>query len=287
MVLAVTGEVGKPVFSLGELLVLIDVEGVGAMSSPLPTPVEAAALTGQALRGTAPSVELRGACRFRTGLAHLYDPPTTELVVSPAHVMLSITRFADVDIWTNMFEWIEGYLTDTLTPTPRSGARDGYREYQGQGVIATLGFTRPNVRLDSRDLVIEVALRHDEAALASVRRVLGVASDTPIAPPDDGNWRGLPTGWPLHLECSRHGNVARFRFSAPHHDGQTSTANLCEEWCWRWLDMCAGTTVGHHDRVQVSWDLPGLGHASIVRGDSAHRRDVHELHVPSSWLVHG
>jgi hypothetical protein len=278
------GDVGKSVFSFSELLVLIDIEGVGTMSAPLPTPAEAAAFTGGALRGIAPSVELHGACRFRTGLAHLFAPPSADLVVTPAHVMLSLTRFGDEDQWKNLFEWIDGYLADTLTPTPRSGAGDGYREYQGHGVIATLAYTRPHVRLDSRDLQIEVALRHDEPALNSIRRVLGVADDVPIAPPDDRNWRGVPTSWPLHLECSRHGDTVRFRFSAPHHDGQTSTANLCEEWCWRWLDLCAGTAIGHHDRVQVSWDLPGLGHASIVRGDSAHRRDVHELHIAASWL---
>jgi hypothetical protein len=281
-VVAVMGVVGKPVFSFGELLVLIDVEGVGAMSAPLPTAAEASGLAGNTLRGTAPCVELHGACRFRTGLAHLYDPPRAELVVSPAHVMLSITRFADVDTWNNMFEWVSGYLADTLTTTQ---TRDGYQEYTGQGVIATLGFTRPSVRLDSRDLVIEVSLRRDEAALATVRRLLGLAGDAPIAPPDDGNWYELATGWPLHLECSRHKATVRFRISAPHHDGHVSTASLCEEWCWRWLDLCAGTGIGHHDRLQVSWDLPGLGHASIVRGDSAHRRDVHELHIPVSWLA--
>jgi hypothetical protein len=277
-------EVGKPVFSFGELLVLLDVEGVGAMSVPLPTPAEASALAPNSLRGTAPCVELHGACRFRTGLAHLYEPPRTDLVVSPAHVMLSITRFADVDIWTNMFEWVSGYLADTLAPTARGGARDGFREYAGQGAIATLRYTRPSARLDSRDLLIEVGLRHHEPALATVRRLLGLAADAPIAPQDDGNWRELPTSWPLHLECSRHGATVRFRFSAPHHDGQTSAANLCEEWCWRWLDLCAGAGVGHHDRAQVSWDL-AAGHASIVRGDGAHRRDVHELHLPAAWLA--
>ena len=282
---AVTGVIGKPEFSFGELLVLLDVEGVGAMSTPLPTWAEASAITGDAVRGIAPCIEVHGACRFRTGLAHLYDPPRADLVVSPAHVMLSITRFADEDIWKNMFEWVNGYLADTLTPTPRSDAQDGYREYAGQGVIVTLCFTRPTVRLDSRDLVIEVALRHDEAALATIRRLLGLAGDAKIAPPDDGNWRELPTGWPLHLECSRHGDTARFRFSAPHHDGQISTAGLCEDWCWRWLDLCAGTGIGHHDRLRVSWDLAGLGHVSILRGDGAHRRDSHELIVPVSWLA--
>ena len=281
----VTGVVGKPVFSFGELLVLIDVEGVGAMSAPLPTPAEAAFLTGNALRGTAPCVESHGACRFRTGLAHLYEPPRTDLVVSPAHAMLSITRFADQDIWKNMFEWVSSYLADTLAPTPRSAPRDGYEEYAGQGVIATLGYTRPSVRLDSRDMVIEVALRRDETTLVTVRRLLGLAGDAQLAPPDDGNWRELHTAWPMHLECSRHGPAVRFRFSAPHHDNQISTASLCEEWCWRWLDLCAGTAIGHHDRTRVSWDVPGLGHASIVRGDGAHRRDVHELHIPVSWLA--
>lgn len=280
-----TGVAGKPVFSFGELLVLLDVDAVGAMSAPLPTPAEAAALTHAPLRGTAPCVEAHGACRFRTGLAHLYDPPRTELVVGPAHVMLSITRFADEDTWKNMFEWVSGYFADTLTPTARGTTREGYREYAGQGVIATLGFTRPNVRLDSRDAVIEVALRRDEPPLATLRQLFGLAAETTIAPPDDGNWRELSSAWAVHLECSRHGDTARFRFSAPHHDGQTSTAGMCEEWCWRWLDLCAGTTIGHHDRVQVSWDLGALGHASIVRGDKAHRRDVHELHVPASWLA--
>ena len=123
---AVTGVIGKPVFSFGELLVLIDVEGVGAMSAPLPIPAEASTLTGTAPRGIAPCVELHGACRFRTGLAHLYDPPRADLVVSPAHVMLSLTRFADDDIWNNMFEWLNGYLADTLTPTPRGAAHDGF-----------------------------------------------------------------------------------------------------------------------------------------------------------------
>jgi hypothetical protein len=279
------GVADKPVFSFGELLVLLDVEGVGAMSTPLPTPAEAAVLTGTPVHGIAPCVELRGACRFRTGLSHLYEPPRTDLVVSPAHVMLSITRFPDADIWNNMFEWVSGYLADTLTPTPRSDARDGYRECAGQGVIATLGFTRPSVRLDARDLVIEVALRRDEAMAATLRRLLGLASDTPIAPPDDHNWRELATSWPMHLECSRHGNTMRLRFSSPHHDGQTSSASLCEEWSWRWLDLCAGIAIGHHDRTQVSWDLGELGHASIVRGDGAHRRDVHEFHVPASWLA--
>ena len=46
--------------------------------------------------------------------------------------------------------------------------------------------------------------------------LLGLAGDVPIAPPDDSNWRVLPTGWPLHLDCSRHGGLVRFRFSAPH-----------------------------------------------------------------------
>ena len=48
---AVMGVVGKPVFSFGELLVLIDVEGVGAMSAPLPTPLEASGLTGMVCAG--------------------------------------------------------------------------------------------------------------------------------------------------------------------------------------------------------------------------------------------
>ena len=280
-----TSVVATPVFSFGELLVLIDVEGVGAMSAPLPTPDEASALIKEGLRGTAPCVEVRGACRFRTGLAHLHDPPRADLVVSPAHLMLSITRFRDVDIWKNTFEWIDGYLADSLAPTPRSATRDGYREYAGQGVVAALGFARPGVGVAPRDLVIEVGLRRDEPALATVRRLLGLAGDVPIAPPDDSNWRVLPTAWPLHLDCSRHGGLVRLRFSAPHHDGQTSTAGLCEEWCRRWLDQCAGTGVGHHERSQVSWDLGGLGHASIVHGDGAHRRDVHELHIPGSWLL--
>jgi hypothetical protein len=281
---ALTGVIGKPVFSFGELLVLIDVEGVGAMSAPLPTPAEASALTGIAVRGTAPCVDFHGACRFRTGLAHLYEPPRADLMASPAYAMLSITRFADEDIWKNMFEWVNGYLADALTPTPRSAVRDGYLEYTGQGVVATLAYIRPAVRLDSRDLGIEVALRRDIAALATIRRLLGLAEDAQIAPPDDRNWRDLPTVWPLHLECSRHGDIVRFRFSAPHHDGQTSTASLCEEWCWRWLDMCAGTGP-QHNRTQISWDLGALGHASIVRGDGAHHRDVHELHIPVRWLA--
>ena len=277
------GEVEKPVFAFGELLVLLDVDGVGAMSAPLPTPAEAAGLAPDGLRGTAPCVEFHGACRFRTGLAHLYEPPKTELVVSPAHVVLSITRFPDEDIWTNMFEWVSSYLGDALTP--RGAEREGYREFVGQGAVATLGYTRPRVRLDSRDLVIEVGLRRDEPPRATVRRLFGLAADAAIAPPDDGNWRGLPTTWPLHLECSRHGAIVRFRFSAPHHDGQTSPAHLCEAWCWRWLELVAGTGLGHHDRVRVSWDLGELGHASIVRGDGAHRRDVHELHVPAAWFA--
>jgi hypothetical protein len=267
---------GKAQFSFGELLVLIDVDRVGAMSAAMPTPAEAAALTETALRGVPPCVEGRGALRFRTGLAHLYDPPRTELVVSPGHLVLAITRFPDQDIWTNMFEWLSGYLADTLG---QRGERDGYREYAGHAVIATLAFTRPNVRLDSRDLVIEVALRHDEPPLATVRRLLGVVAE--VAPKDDGNWHELATRWPMHLECSRHGPVVRFRFSAPHHDGQTSTAGLCEEWCSRWLGLCAGRP---YERTQVSWELGEQGHASIVRGDGAHRRDVHELHVPASWL---
>jgi hypothetical protein len=278
-------EVGKPVFSFGELLVLLDVEGVGPMTPPLPTPTEASALAPGAMRGTEPCVEHHGALRFRTGLAHLYEPPATDLVVSPAHVMLTITRFPDEDIWTNMFEWVSGYLADTLAPTPRGVERDGFGEYVGQGAVATLRYTRPSVRLDSRDLRIEIGLRHDEPPLATVRRLLGIVADAPVAPRDDGNWHEQPTRWPVHLECARHGATARFRFSAPHHDGQISTASLCEEWCWRWLDLCAGEGLGHHDRVQVSWDLGGLGHASIVRGAGAHRRDAHELHVPAAWLA--
>ena len=103
-------DVGTPVFSFGELLVLLDVDGVGPMTAPLPTPAEAAGLAADGLRGTAPCVEFHGALRFRTGLAHLYEPPRTELVVSPGHVMLTITRFPDEDIWTNMFEWVGVHL---------------------------------------------------------------------------------------------------------------------------------------------------------------------------------
>src|SRR4051812_3214989 len=122
---------GKPQFSFGELLVLLDVEGAGAMSSPMPTPEEAAALTGAALRGVAPCVEGHGALRFR---ADLYEPPRTELVVSPGHLSLAITRFHDQDVWTSMFEWLSGYLGDTLEQVIK---RDDYLEYAGQGVRAT------------------------------------------------------------------------------------------------------------------------------------------------------
>jgi hypothetical protein len=286
-------EVGKPVFSFGELLVLLDVEGVGEMSAPLPTPAEAAGLAAASLRGTAPCVEFHGACRFRTGLAHLYEAPHTELVVSPGHVALSITRFADVDIWNHMFEWVSSYLGDALALQPQgarssatpSATSDNHRVYAGQGVIAAVGFTRPTVRLDSRDMVIELGLRRDEPGIGTLRRLLGVAGGAPVAPPDDGNWRELATSWPMHLECARHGDTAQFRMSAPHHDGQTSTANLCEEWCRGWLDMCASTGPGRHDRTQQTWDLGALGHASIVRGDGAHRRDAHQLRVPAAWLA--
>ena len=277
------GVVDKPVFSLGELLVLIDVEGVGVMSTPLPTPAEASALTGAPLRGAAPCVEAHGPLRFRTGLAHLYEPPHTELIASPALVTLAITRFADEDIYKNMLDWLDGYLADALAPTART-SRD-HHEYAGQGVIASLAFTRPNVRHDSRELVIELGLRLDGSPLATLRRLFGLAADAPVAPPDDGNWRELHTAWGMHLEVARHAATARFRFSAPHHDNATSTAGLCEAWAWRWLELCAATPIGHHNRSQISWDLGPLGHASIVRGDGAHRRDVHELHLPVAALL--
>lgn len=264
---------GKAQFSFGELLVLIDVEGASALSAPMPTPEEAAALTASPLRGVAPCVEGHGGLRFR---ADLYNPPATELVVSPGHLVLAITRFHDPETWTSMFEWLGGYLGDTLAPTI---TRADYLEFAGQGVRATLAFTRPNVRLDSRNLVLDLALRHDEPPPLSMRRLLGIATD--VAPKDDGNWHELATRWPMHLECSRHGAALRFRFSAPHHDKQMSTAGLCEEWCSHWLALCAGTP---YERSQTSWELGEYGHASIVRGDGAHRRDVHELHVPASWL---
>jgi len=111
--------------------------------------------------------------------------------------------------------------------------------------------------------VIEVGLRRDEPMLATVRRMFGLAAEVLIAPPDDGNWRELPTAWPMHLECSRRGETLRFRFSAPHRDGQISTASLCEAWVWRWLELCAGTGTGHHERTRVSWDL-GTRRSSAV-----------------------
>lgn len=276
------GPAGKAVFSFGELLVLIDVEGAGELSSPLPTVAEAAKLTGTEPRGVAPCVEVVGPCHFR---ADLYGPPHTELAVSPATVMLSLTRFSDVAAYTTMFDYVSGYLSDTLTATSRTDDAHGYQEYAGQGVVVTLGFTRPSARLNARDATIEIAIRRDEPGLATVRSLLGLAADAVLTPPDDGNWRELTTRWPLHLECSRAHDTVRFRMSAPHHEGQTSTASLCEAWCWRWLELCAGSKIGHHDRNRVSWDLPVLGHASIVRGANANRRDVHELHVPAAWLT--
>ncbi|HEY4180886.1 MAG TPA: hypothetical protein VGM90_28775 [Kofleriaceae bacterium] len=276
------GVAGKAEFSFGELLVLIDVEGVGQMSSPLPTIAEAATLTGAEPRGTAPCLDLVGTCRFR---ADLYGPPRAELVVSPATVMLSLTKFSDAAAYTMMFDYVSGYLSDALTSTPRTDATHGYLEYAGQGVVVTLGFTRPSARLDARDTTIEISLRREDAPLATLRPLFGLAADAVITPPDDGNWRELDTRWPLHLECSRAHDIVKFRMSAPHHEGQTSTANLCEEWCWRWLDLGAGTMIGHHDRNRVSWELPALGHVSMIRGASANRRDVHELLVPASWFA--
>lgn len=256
-------------FSFGELLVLLDVDGAGAIAAAVPTPAEASSVVAAPPRGNAPCVELHGTVRF---LSQVYAPPHAELVVTPAYAALSITQFHDEGTWTTMFDWVSSYLADTLGP-----------DHVGQGVIATLGCTRPNARLDSRDLVIEVAVRRDEPELTTIRRIFGLAADVRIAPPDDGNWRELPTSWPMHLECSSHGDV-RFRFSAPHHDSQISSAGLCEEWSRRWLDLCASTGPGSHDRSRVGWDLGTRGHASIVRGDGTHRRDVHELHVPTSWL---
>ena len=280
----VTGA-GQTVFSFGELLELIDVDGVGAMSVPLPTTEEAAALTGATLRGIAPCVDVHGPCRWRTGLARLYEPPTADLAVSAAHAVLAISRFPDEDIWRNTFEWVSGYLADTLTLTPAKPPRDGHQEYVGQGVTATIAYTRPNPRHDPRELVIEVGVRRDEPPLTAVRRLLGVELQQAIAPPDDGNWRVIPTSFLMHLEGSRHGATMRFRFSALHHDAQVSTASLCEEWCWRWLDLCGAIGPGRHDRSRNAWDLGPLGPASIVRGTGVHRRDVHELHVPAAWLA--
>jgi hypothetical protein len=278
------GVAGRPLFSFAELLDMLDVEGAGEMSSPLPTASEAASLTTSELRGVAPCVEVHGPCRFRSGLAHLYSPPHTELVVSPAHVMLSFTRFADDDTWKNILDYVTSYFADTLTATARSDDAHGYQEYAGQGLIATVGYSRPSARVGSRDLVIELALRRDESGIAAIRSLLGIATDTTIAPPDDGNWRDLATQWPVHLECSRLRETVRFRVSAPHVDGQVSTATLCEEWAWRWLDLTSGTRTGQHDHQQLVWELPD-GRASIVRGGSAGRRDVHELHVPVAWLT--
>ena len=120
------GVEGKPLFSFAELLVMLDVEGAGTMSSPLPTAAEAASLTTSELRGAAPCVEVHGPCRFREGLAHLYSPPHTELVVSPTHVMLSFTRFADEDTWKNILDYVTSYFTDTLTATARSDDAHGF-----------------------------------------------------------------------------------------------------------------------------------------------------------------
>jgi hypothetical protein len=61
------GVTGKSEFSFGELLVLIDVEGGGAMSTPLPTWGEAAGVADNALRGIAPGVEVHGRAGFTPG----------------------------------------------------------------------------------------------------------------------------------------------------------------------------------------------------------------------------
>ena len=280
-----TGVVDKPAFSFGELLVLIDVDGVGAMSAPLPTPAEASELTRNALRGAAPCVELHGACRFRTGLAHLYAPPRADLVVSPAHVMLTISRFADEDIWKNMFEWVNGYLADTLTPTPRSAARDGYHEYAGQGVIATLGYLRPSVRLDSRDLAfLEVALRarrgraRDRATPARTRG----CPDRPAGRRELARAADRLAVAPRALAPRRHRAVPVQRAPPRRPDLDREPVRGVVLALAR---PVRGYRAGHHNRSQVSWDLGGLGHASIVRGHGAHHRDVHELHIPVTWLA--
>jgi hypothetical protein len=51
------------------------------MTAPLPTPAEAVALAPSP--GTAPCVEFHGACRFRTGLAHLYEAPRADSWSAP------------------------------------------------------------------------------------------------------------------------------------------------------------------------------------------------------------
>ena len=179
-------------------------------------------------------MEASGVLRFRTGLNRLYEAPHATLQSTLWRCSLEIRRFpiADSSIWTGMSEWMSSYLGDTLKREAKRDSRHGYRRYRGDGVIVDLGLTPPSRSDSSERGQLELQVTHDEARLATIRRILRLPEGTPLEGDPSGGTT-VPSAWDLRMSAAVVESEVRLRWSSLlGAEGEYANAGAR---CSRWL----------------------------------------------------
>lgn len=267
--------VPTPVFSLGELLTLLDVEHVPLVSAPFPA-------------------ELEGISRelsFAMSAPHLLPPRGARLSATPilCSVRIDDFRAAGSATWKHVHDYIIGYLADTLTKVPRGEGLPAYRTYKGHGVTVGFVHTPPS---SGGALFIELVVIRDESPAQTIARAFGV--ELPSASALDRNWRDVATTREMHVEAAVVGDEVWMRTNARYGAAQ-SDASRCASWVRFWLRLWESYIDGAMslssvtDRTLAEGERATrhpVGRASVVTIEvgGERRRDQFEVHMPRVWL---
>jgi hypothetical protein len=263
----------KSMFSLGELLVMLDFLDVPATSAPFPTMEE-----------VAPLVALFG---YPTTASKMAAPGTTYVTSSELAIEISIRDLSSAE-WERLHGYVTCYLDDTLTKVAKARSAPGYRTYMGHGVTVLFAYSTPTSHDAPR---LDLKILRDEPPLVTLARLFGV-STADLAPPADRNWRTLLSTREMHVEAAVVGESLRLRSSAltrPSGSEVSRISTLIPFWLQWWtpggafsIDEVADRRLEEHERATRF--AIGKDPVVAIRGQTT-RRDHIEVHMPRRWLL--
>ena len=270
-------------FSFAELLVLLDVDAVPALTAPMPTPHESALRMGGSPLLPDSFPDARGALRFREGLNHLFAAPLASLDVTPFHVHLKVWQFPDADVWRNMHGWVSEYLADNLAKGTKSQSRTNYRAFFGDGIVADYASLEPKGHIAAADARMALIIRRDQHPIRALCELLGVAfADLAAAQHADANWRQLACSKPLRVEVRRVADRVGLRW---HAQEDPLAYRVCQQWFSDWRSVFQNGNGMHRDD-DSGVDLPilQLGNLFTAEFNAAHPEQTN-IDLPLAWLA--
>jgi hypothetical protein len=264
-------------FSLGELLVMLDVAEVPAVSAPFPTMEEVATL-----------VELFA---YPTTASKMAAPGTTYVTSSEIAIEITIKDLRSEE-WGHLHGYVTSYLEDTLTKVAKRVSAPGYRTYVGHGVMVLFTYSKPGGYDGNGEARLDLKILRDEQPLMTFARLFGVSA-AELALAVDRNWRTLPSTREMHVEGAIVGETLRLRGNALTQPTGSAVSRI-SSWTTFWLQWWAPLT-GAFSIAEVA-DRPLAEHEQAtryaigkdpvvtIRGRTT-RRDHLEVHVPMRWLA--